>query len=254
MDKKELFAHLVKDKETLISQKKATIKHADGINFVGGAIIATKAISSSEGLQVKAVINTTNLLDSHGDVHIDGLWKKSLSENKNIMHLQEHEMKFDKIISSGEDLKASAKEYTWKELGYDFPGTTQALIFDSTIKQEKNAFMYKQYLNGNVKNHSVGMQYVKMILAVNDESYPAEFDAWNKYFPMVANKDAAEEAGHFWAIKEAKVIEGSAVPIGSNYATPTLEVNEPEKSTQETIEPEKSTHDKSIFINILKSL
>ena len=43
--------------------------------------------------------------------------------------------------------------------------------------------MYNQYLNGWVKNHSVGMRYVKMELAINSE---AEYDAdekaiWDKY-------------------------------------------------------------------------
>lgn len=245
---------IVKNKDTLIAQKKATIKHADGILFSGNPIIqVSKATNSKDGLQVKAVINTTNILDSHSDVHIKGLWKKSINENKNIMHLQEHQLAFDKIIADGKDLQATVKEYTWKELGYNFEGTTEALIFDSNIKSSRNAFMFKQYQEGNVKNHSVGMQYVKLALAVNDKDYPEEHQVWEKYIDQIANKQDAIDQGYFWAVTEAKVIEGSAVPIGSNFATPTLEVNEPLKSTQKHIEPSKDTQKKSILINILKT-
>jgi len=49
------------------------------------------------------------------------------------MHLQEHKSgSFDKIISSGADLKAYVKDYSWKDLGYDAEGETQALIFEYT--------------------------------------------------------------------------------------------------------------------------
>ena len=192
-------------------------------------------------LFVKAVINTTNVIDSHDDVHLPGLWDKSLKENKNIMHLQEHQMKFDSIISDCKDLKARVETKHWKELGFGFKGDTQALIFDSTVKKSRNKYMHTQYAEGHVKNHSVGMRYVKLSLAINDEDAGSNFDTWEKYIDQIANKEIAEAQGYFWAVKEAKVIEGSAVPIGSNQFTPTLENNkEPGKSTPN--EPGKSTH------------
>lgn len=253
--KKERLAWMIEHKETLIAQKKAETKHADAISYGGNkATPITKAAGDNvDEIQVKTVINTTNLLDSHSDVHLKGIWTKSLKENKMIMHLQEHQMKFDHIIADGDDVKASVKDYSWKELGYDFEGTTQALVFDSTVKLERNPTMFKQYKNGYVNNHSVGMQYVKLLLAVNDEDYGAEFEAWEKYYPEVANKDVADEQGYFWVVKEAKVIEGSAVPLGSNYATPTLEITEPLKDTQQT-QPSKDTVTIDEFKNLLKEL
>ncbi len=237
---------IVKNKATLIAQKKAAIKFADGIGYsintddiVDKAAIDTTDINS---IQVKAAINTTNILDSHGDVHIKGLWGKSLKENKMIMHLQEHKMTFDSIISDKKDLKATAKEMTFKELGYDFEGNTQVLFFESTVKRDRNSYMFNQYAKGNVNNHSVGMQYVKLFLAVNDEDYKEEFAVWNKYYSTIANKADADQQGYFWAVTEAKVIEGSAVPIGSNQVTPTIEVTEAAKSTSKTIEPSNDTH------------
>jgi hypothetical protein len=224
--KKELFDFFVKNKERLIAQKKSVMKHADCFSCVTPKeLIVSKSISTDkEDITVKVVINTTNLMDSHSDVHLPGLWSKSLQENKMIMHLQEHNMSFDKIIADSDELKAYTKSYTWKELGYSFSGKTEALIFDSNIKKERNPFMFKQYAFGYVKNHSVGMYYVKLILAINDEDYGAEYEAWEKYYPEIANKERADELGLFWAIREAKIVEGSAVPLGSNWATPTLDI------------------------------
>ena len=236
--KKELFDWLIENKATLITQKKAVIKHADGIAFnnagegnLNGPV--DKANIGEDGtIGVTAIINTTNLMDSHDDVHIPGLWNKSLKENKMIMHLQEHQMEFAKIISDGKDLKATTREYTWKELGAKLDGTTQALVFDSSVKDERKKFMFNEYRKGNVKNHSVGMRYVKLFLAVNDEDYKDEYAIWEKYIDQVANDKAAIEQGYFWAVTEAKVIEGSAVPLGSNQITPTLDIKEPLESTQ----------------------
>ncbi len=255
--KEELFKFLIENKDSLIAQKKAELKKADCISYAP-LIIRDKDdqnksndpvnVIGLEELKVLVVINTTNLMDSHSDVHIRGIWNKSLSENKMVMHLQEHSMKFDKIISDGSMLKASVKDYNWSELGVNFEGKTQALIFESTIDKNRNPFMFNQYANGWVKNHSVGMRYVKYDLAINDENNPNEFDAWNKYYPNIANKDRADQKGYFWYVTEAKVIEGSAVPLGSNWITPTLEnnKNEPPKQGTPNTEPPKQGTQKHI--------
>ena len=248
--KKELFKFLVDNEDRIIAAKKAAIKIADAVSF--GAFtyekdeLADKANNPVKEdvteLRVKAVINTTNLMDSHGDVHIPGLWKKSLKENKDIWHDQEHKHGFDSTISDYEDLKASTETMTWKDLGQKFEGETECLIFDSLVKQDRNSFMFTQYKAGRVKNHSVGMQYVKIVTCISDKSYTPQFQNWEKYFPMVANKEEAEAEGYFWAVLEAKAIEGSAVKRGSNWVTPTLENNmksEPSEDTPQ--EPVKTT-------------
>jgi hypothetical protein len=70
------------------------------------------------------------------------------------------------------------------------------------------------------------MQYVKLELCINSDSrYDAEEKAaWDKYIEQVANRQTVEDAGYFWAVTEAKLIEGSAVVIGSNFATPTIQI------------------------------
>jgi hypothetical protein len=85
------------------------------------------------------------------------------------------------------------------------------------------------------------MIYVKLQLAINDEEEVQEFEVWNKYIDEIANKDDAVNQGYFWAILEAKLIEGSAVPIGSNTITPTLEVKKPARVTSKIFEPPVGT-------------
>jgi len=253
--KKEMFSELVKNRDVIIAQKKSIKKEVDCNVLISPVIVRDKKdVSIKEDiipdvnldqLKVIVIINTTNYLDGHGDVHIPGIWNKTLRENKMLMHLQEHEMEFDKIIADGKELKAYVKNYTWAELGYSYEGVTEGLTFESTILRKRNPFMLNQYANGWVKNHSVGMYYVKMDFAINDEDNPNEFEAWNKYYPEIANKEDADEKGYFWYVLEAKLIEGSAVPLGSNPVTPTLEnelENQPEKSTEEIIiEPSNDT-------------
>ncbi len=252
-DKRDLFKFLVDNKEMLIAEKKFEMKRGDGIVFnqtlyddKGQAVKANKPFDSTKvgAFKTKLAINTTNLMDSHDDVHLKGLWKKSLTESRSIKHLQEHAMKFDHIISDGPDLKVYVETVSWLSLGYNFPGMTEVLTFESTIKRARNAYMFDQYSQGYVDNHSVGMQYVTIILCVNDDSeyYGAEYEAWQKYIGEVVNKSVAEEKGYFWAIKEAKVIEGSAVPLGSNYATPTIDNNmKTEPGDHSEDQPQKST-------------
>jgi hypothetical protein len=236
---KELRDFLLENKKSIIAQKRAQIKHSDGIsamyyNTKDGTIKANEAFEpDSDEIQIKAVINTTNFMDSHDDVHLDGIWDKTLSQNKNLMHLQEHKMQFDKIIADGGDLQAYVKNIPWDELGFQYSGNTQALIFDSTIKKDRNSFMFNQYAKAFVKNHSVGMQYVQIELAINDERDEEEYKVWKTYFDRIANKELAEYKGYFFAVREAKLIEGSAVPIGSNTATPTINngKSQPAKAT-----------------------
>lgn len=244
--KKELFAFLKKNHDVLLVEKKAVLKHGDGIPFIGKSFFdpdkegANKAMLNDpsilmvrDRIGVKVVINTTNLMDSFSDVHIPGLWKKSLSTNKLLMHVQEHTLTFDHIIADGAELKATTEMMSWKSLGYNFKGETEALVFESIILKERNPFMFKTYGNGRVKNHSVGMRYISLVMCINDPEYGAEYEAWQKYFPIVANADAAENQGYFWAVKEARAVEGSAVPIGANFATPTLDVSTDKEDSEQ---------------------
>lgn len=234
-DKGELNKFLVENENLIIAQKKATIKEADGFNY--NTIILDKVIGKSASkedqseellskpvLEIKAAINSSNYMDTHKDLHVPSLWDKSIKENKNPLHLQEHSRAFKSIISSGEDLRVYVETVSWKSLGYNLEGKTQVLMYESKVRKQRNSYMHEQYAKQYVTNHSVGMQYVKMVTCINDEDYPVQKENWDKYIEMMVNKADAEENGFFWAVTEAKQIEGSAVALGSNPLTPTIEV------------------------------
>lgn len=257
-DKEELFDFLVENKELHIAEKLAAVKEADSISCVLPNKSDANKVTIDEtttSIQVKSIINTTRIMDSHLDVHIDNLWKKSLRENKGFYLLQEHAMKFDHVISDPDQVKAFVEMMSFKVLGFrKFKGDTQALIFDSLIEKARNEMMFEQYAKGFVKNHSVGMRYVKMFLAINSESNSniEEKEIWDKYIESVVNRKDAENKGFFWAVTEAKILEGSAVVKGSNPVTPTASIEakediEPPPGTQ-TTEPSKDTQKKRALL------
>jgi hypothetical protein len=251
------------NKSLVIASKKSQIKYGEAVeyspDFIGKSGEVSKANEPVEeeeidAIRVKVVINCCNWLDTYYDVHIAGCWKKTLKENRSVMHIQEHRMQFDKIISDGGDLKAFTENVTWSELGYKFEGDAECLIFDSVVREERNEQMFKEYRKGRVKNHSVGMHYVSMYLGVNSEDpyWKDEYKVWKKYRPMIVNGEKADELGYFFAVTEARLVEGSAVPIGANVMTPTLDNNlkgEPDTSTPK--EPDTSTLKRE---NVIKTL
>lgn len=261
--KSELFNYLRENKTLLIQQKKSAMKKADAFSFTPGPEYFNPNVSKEIGIIgndagtkniiAKVVINTTNFLDSHGDVHLPGLWKKSLSEVKYPLHLQEHKMEFEYIIADASDVKVYTERNTWKSLGYDYPGSTEALKHETTIRPDRNPFMHEQYSKGYVRNHSVGMQYVQLFMCVNSEEkwWRDEKDNWDKYIGEIVNRDLADSQGYFWAVKEAKYIEGSSVVMGSNGCTPTEDVSEegPSEDTQKNKVPDNSTQKSSFILN-----
>ncbi len=250
---KALFEHIVKNEAFILHAKKNEVKRADGITGstllfdqkgqackIMGIGEAPAIPETADRLKLEVVINTTNFYDSHMDVHIPGLWNKSLSDNKGsgFYLLNSHEYEFEEVI--GEGLTGSAKKVSWRDLGYQYQGITEALMFKGDIMKDRNPMMFEQYRKGYVKQHSVGMRYVKIATCINDEDYQVQNENWNKYFPMVVNPDECEKDGFFWAVLEAKIVEGSAVLFGSNSLTPTYSVEDASTKNQ----PVNTTDDK----------
>lgn len=256
----EKLVFLRENKNTIFAAKKSITKRADGFGFVGlptknlnsvAKTINKSAVNGTEDLRVKAVINTTMIMDSHDDVHINGIWNKTVKENKLMMHVREHQSnKFDFIISDGSDLKASVEEYEWKDLGFNFEGKTEALLFDSIVKASRNPYMHEQYNKGYVKNHSVGMRYINIALAIGNKDHASveEYELFQKYINNIANKEYVEERQYFFAVFEAKAIEGSAVPLGSNAFTPTVSVEAAQKALQDAAVAKTLQDKKQLFL------
>ncbi len=257
LQKKELFEFLKANKSLLIAEKKLEVKHADAcqvpnlyINNKGEITKSVPDFTDTGKIQVVSVINTTNLLDSHDDVHIPGIWDRSLKNTKQLYLTEEHDLSFRGVIS--QDVTGEARKMSWKSLGADYSGQTQALIFTSIVTRSRNEFMYDLYKAGQVPNHSVGMQYVNLLLAIKDEDYKEEYAAWNEYISQVANQQDAEDNGYFFAVLEAKVIEGAACIRGSNWVTPTLEVDAKSFNTVQS-DPARATQAEHPF-NVMEAI
>lgn len=241
---KDFLAHIVKNKAQLMNLKKAEAKSADVAEFtmtdhpqaVSKMITSTKEDDLENGSIFRTVIgNTYGWMDSHGDVHIPGIFTKSIQENKNIAHLRDHEFKLSAKV--GDPKKIYEDLISWKALGINKKGNATCLLMDTNILKEYDEKIFVQYVKKKINQHSVRMVYVKLYLCVNDEEYKDEFANWNNYIDYVANEDEALDKGYFWAITEAKLIEISCVIAGSNILTGTIE---PVKTTQSTNTTEPS--------------
>lgn len=191
------------------------------------------------------IINTTKYLDSHRDVHFDGLWKRSLKINVGKLYYAEaHSLKIRDIIAWPENVKSFTKIIPWNALGRNYKGETEALVFE--IKDEhithKDARMVID--EKREMQNSVRMQYVKVRLAVDSDSrdWKENKELYDERIDLIANKEEVEKFGYFWAVDEAKIFkEGSMVIAGSNDVTPIFYDNEdPEKSTPQPAGPGES--------------
>jgi hypothetical protein len=227
-DLKEFLQYLFNNKQDILDMKKSAIKITDSFssNVIVNDVDAQKnylfSNDAEKGILKRTIVaNTYNWLDSHNDVHVDSIFSKSIKERSSrIPHLHDHKLelgaKVGKIISIAE------KNIEWRNLGVDVKGATTVLMIESEIKKSYNEKIFNAYLNDEINQHSVGMRYIKIDLALNDDDYKDEFKVWNTYFDRVGNKNKAEQQGFFFAVKEAALIEVSAVLIGSNEITPVL--------------------------------
>lgn len=255
--KEELFAALKENKAHIIDLKKADLKSSDSLKMT--AIKFDSEVGKAHGFEdgfIYPVINTTKYMDSHRDVHLNGIWTKSIDEQQGkVYYLANHQLEVGKVIAYPKDVEMFTKTMTWKSLGASYSGSTQALMF-KVSKDKVRMQDAKDIINEKIDiEHSVRMRYVKIDLAVNSEEddFKAEKAIFDKHINSIANKEVAESAGYFWAVGEAQVHkEGSMVLAGSNDVTPMMQNKdiEPSKDTQET-EPPTSTHKSNKFKHLL---
>lgn len=243
-DKMDMIRFMQKNREELFATKKAEYKtESEPIlksDIFEGKFEPLIEDISGDFIHVKSVINTTNVIDSHYDLHLPGIWNKTVKDNPFSHHLKSHNRDFEYIISSR--AKSYNENMNFKDLGLNIDFATQANINEFILERKKLPVMFDAYKNGEVNQHSVGMIYVNLDLAVYDEDSKKEMDFFNEMKAKAINPEVADEYGFFWVVTEAKKREGSAVVFGSNSITPTLYVKnyEPQQSTQ-ILEPSKNT-------------
>lgn len=262
--KEQMFIELKAHKDKIIKLKKATVKESDGFVAMYKNGTATKEEGESGmpkiGDFIYPVINTTNYFDSHGDVHINGIWDVSARDQKGKVHyIINHELSIGNVIAYPQDVEPMVVDMSWKELGYDYQGSTQALIFKALLSEASNDAFVKAVMQGIALQNSIRMQYISMTLCVDSDSddFKQERVNFYKYLPDIANKDDILNEGYYWAITEAKIyLEGSAVLRGSNPKTPIL-TTDPSKQGSQKDEDDPTTVSQPIqqkvksFINLI---
>lgn len=205
----------------------------------------TKAIKTDDDHYFIAV-NTTNILDSHDDVHDLKCWNKSVKDQNGKNYLVDsHVLSIDATIVKKEHINTMLVKVSFKELGFNYDGDCNVLIYkfrkDKVIDRKAKEWME----SGDEIQASVRMRYVSMEFALNselkeDSAFKKNYDG---FINKIANRGDFEDIPYFFIVKEAiNVRESSLVPFGSNHVTGNIiqEDNEPVITTQKK-EPSEDT-------------
>ena len=198
--------------------------------------VADKAINTDDNYYYIAV-NTTRILDSHDDLHVNGIWNKTVKDQQGKNYLVDsHDLTIGSTIVRKEHIEMFVAKVTFKSLGIDYDGSTQVLVY-KVRKDKVIDSKAKEWLDsGDSIQASVRMQYVDILFAL-DSNAPEDVKAkanYDAYIGEIANKDDFEYIPYFFIIKEAKnVRESSLVPFGSNAITGNI---------IKRIEPSQDTH------------
>ena len=237
-DKQDLVRFIKENKADIFAKKLAEYK-TKSKHQISKELFVNKFEPNIEDIQgnfikVKAIINSTNVIDSHMDLHMKGTWNKTVSDKKTTVTLQSHKADFNYLLDA-KSLHYN-KEMQFNEIGVNSEMKFDANINEFIVSKKNNELMFNAYKNGDVTEHSVGMMYVwdKLDIAFYDEESQKEMDFFNEIRKHAVNPEVMDEYGYVWVVREALKREGSPVVFGSNSITPTLSVEnyEPQKSTQ----------------------
>jgi hypothetical protein len=253
-----MFAELRVNKEMLVESKKAMIlKSCDkGAGVVSNSLTLTKALEEADKAfkmddqHYYVAVNSTNIMDSHMDLHKKGLWKRSIKDQQGKNYfVADHELKVLSVIAKREDIEMMTATIPFSAMGKDYEGDTEVLIYK--IAKDKVSEAYKGAMGGNLEA-SVRMQYVKYELAMNSSAKEdvAEKILYDANIDTIANKAEFGQIDYFFVVSEAKnVRESSLVLFGSNPVTGLMANNkeEPAKTISEVDavileEPAPTTH------------
>jgi len=252
--KEEMFKELIANKELLIKEKLSqTYKSFEkGLGLVANQENIVKALETEKAFKMDSdyyyfVVNSANILDSHGDVHVKGNWDKTVKEQQGKVYLVfDHNLKRSEIIAMKEDIEMFTSDVPFSLIGKNYEGKSYSLIYKVAKNKIVNKEAKEWLENGYSLEASVRMQYVKIDLAIDskEQGNEKEKETFDKYIDLIANKNDYESIDYFWVVKEAKnVYESSLVMFGSNSATGVAQENkaEAEEITSETQEPTKVT-------------
>ena len=270
-NKKELFKALKANVNDIINVKKSQIlkSYEKGIGLKAIPLDVSKIILDAaknidmDDAYCYIAVNTTKILDGHYDMHVNGIWNKTVKEQQGKNYLvTDHEVKMNTIVVRKEHIEMFVAEIPFSAVGKPYEGMTQALIYKFPKDQIRNPEIKEWIESGDAFEASVRMQYVKIELAMDssdkgDEKYKQVYD---KYIKEIANKQDFEMIDYFWVVSEAKQqIESSLVPFGSNPATGRVKdileaVNDTSKEKEdEAVESTLQTSKSNFYLKQLNS-
>lgn len=264
-NKKELFKALKENKQLIVDSKKSKIYQGieKGLSLKTKQESIIKTLDTIKDINIDSnyyyfVVNSSNILDTHMDVHLDKNWEKTIKEQQGKVYLVfDHELKRDEIIAMKEDIEMFTAYIPFSSLGFDYEGQSYCLIYK--VKKDKIVNLQaKDWLEkGYSFEASVRMQYMDIVMCLDSdhEDDKKEKENFDKYYPEIANKKEFENIYYFWAVKQAKnVYESSLVMFGSNHVTGLItedqeEKNEPSKDTQNKEAAESTSNLLNIYQN-----
>lgn len=265
--KTEMFSDLKNSYKDIIADKRARIYNSKK-GCEEKCSINTKPIDPKKlKIQVKGIdiddsyyyiaVNTTKILDAHKDLHLNGLWNKTIKEQQGKIYLVlDHEISVLTTVVRKEHIEIFVAEIPFSLLGQKYEGVTEALIYKFRKDKIINNIAKEWLESGDEIQASVRMQYIKILFALNsndpdDKEFKKNYD---QYINQIANKEDFDEIEYFWPVQEAaNKLESSLVLFGSNHVTGRVNENEPDKSTHiQNNEPQKSTH-RNFYLSLLKN-
>jgi len=248
--KEELFKSLKENLNVIEDQKKAKIyeSYKKGQSMTMKTIDVSKLdIEQQKALKLDdayyyVAFNSTRILDSHEDVHIDGLWKKTIQEKqfKNYV-VTDHELEVLNTVVRKEYVEIFTAKVPFSILNKSYSGNTEVLIYKFP-KDKVQIPIVKEWLDsGDALEGSVRMRYINFVFCADsnnpeDEEFKKNYD---KYIDYIANKEDFEYIPYFFAIIEASnERESSFVIAGSNHVTGQIQNN---KQAEKSLEPNEPT-------------
>ena len=267
--KEEMFKELKSNKKEIIELKKSQIQKSceKGASVIARAIPVSKLQDNNKALKLDdnfyyIAVNSTRILDSHDDLHKDGLWEITVKarQGKNYL-VEDHVLSIKTTVTKKQYVEMFTAMIPFSMIGKSYDGNTQVLIYkvpkDKIISKESKEWLE----SGDEIEASVRMQYVKIALAMNsaDSDDAEEKEIYDANIDLIANKDDFEDIFFFWVVSEAKnIMESSLVLFGSNNSTGQI-LNIDTKAAEQALlnskkeADEQSLQSKKTIINILKN-
>jgi len=267
VDSEQLFKDLREYKNDIISLKKAQIYKSceKDVSITAKPLDYLKLSTQTKGIVIEddyyyIAVNSTKILDSHKDLHVDGIWNKTVKEQQGKNYLvADHELKLENTIVRKEHVEMFTASIPFSIIGKNYDGDTEALIYKVRKDKVINKTAKEWLDSGDSIEASVRMQYTDIMFAVKSDSEEDKKDreTYDKYINVIVNKDDFDtEILYFWVVKQAKNIhESSLVILGSNSATGQITIDsnkqKPSIDTSNKITQPQGSTVKSIDYNYL---